>query len=118
MLIRSSISRPGRAVRRYPRRAIAISPRLTQVQGARTSQTPIESQSHDLRGEARARRAGKPIMTDAEAQKLTRENDYLKLRCAQLQDDVTDLGSQVARLLQELERYHAARGLRAAGPAL
>jgi len=57
-------------------------------------------------------------MTDAEAQKLTRENDYLKLRCAQLQDDVTDLGSQVERLLQELERYHAARETHAAGAAL
>jgi outer membrane murein-binding lipoprotein Lpp len=35
------------------------------------------------------------------------------LRCAQLQDDVTDLGSQVMRLQQELERL---RGRRAAAP--
>jgi hypothetical protein len=56
-------------------------------------------------------------MTDAEAEKLTRENDYLKLRCAQLQGDVTDLGSQVERLVQQLERYHA-RGTHAAGAAL
>jgi hypothetical protein len=54
-------------------------------------------------------------MTDAEAQKLTRENDYLKLRCAQLQDDVTDLTSQVGRLLQELERFDSARAARSAG---
>lgn len=57
-------------------------------------------------------------MTDAETEKLTRENAYLKLRCAQLQDDVTSLGSQVARLTQDLERYHAARGVRAAGSVL
>jgi hypothetical protein len=56
-------------------------------------------------------------MTDAEAQKLTRENDYLKLRCAQLQGDVTDLGSQVERLARQLERFHAARATHAAGVA-
>lgn len=39
----------------------------------------------------------------AEAQALIRENDYLKLRCAQLQEDVTDLTSQVFRLQQMLE---------------
>jgi prefoldin subunit 5 len=54
-------------------------------------------------------------MTDAEAEKLTRENDYLKQRCAQLQDDVTDLTSQVGRLLQELERFDSARMARSAG---
>ena len=43
-------------------------------------------------------------MDDIEGQKLVRENDYLKLRCAQLQDDVTNLSSQVNRLQQELER--------------
>jgi hypothetical protein len=41
---------------------------------------------------------------DAEGARLARENAYLKLRCAQLQDDVTDLGGQVLRLHQELER--------------
>lgn len=39
----------------------------------------------------------------AEAQALIRENDYLKLRCTQLQEDVTDLTSQVFRLQQMLE---------------
>jgi len=52
-------------------------------------------------------------MDDAESAKLVRENAYLKLRCAQLQDDVTDLGSQVMRLRQELERLHGARATRA-----
>jgi len=56
-------------------------------------------------------------MTDVEALQLARENDYLKLRCAQLQGDVTDLNSQVARMVQELERFHAARETRNAGPA-
>jgi L-alanine-DL-glutamate epimerase-like enolase superfamily enzyme len=46
---------------------------------------------------------------DAESAKLLRENAYLKLRCAQLQGDVTDLASQVGRLQQELERVHAVR---------
>ena len=48
-------------------------------------------------------------MTDIEIQKLVRENAYLKLRCAQLQGDVTDLGSQLARLQQERERLHSVR---------
>jgi outer membrane murein-binding lipoprotein Lpp len=45
-------------------------------------------------------------MDDAEGQKLRRENDYLKLRVAELQGDVTDLNSQVTRLQQALERLH------------
>jgi hypothetical protein len=45
-------------------------------------------------------------MNDLDAQRITRENDYLKLRCAQLQGDVTDLNSEVARLRQALERFH------------
>ena len=45
-------------------------------------------------------------MDAIEVEKLQRENDYLKLRVAQLQGDVTDLGSQVTRLQQELERLH------------
>jgi hypothetical protein len=48
-------------------------------------------------------------MTDEELQRLLRENEYLKLRCAQLQGDVTDLDSQVARLQQTLERTSAVR---------
>jgi len=40
-----------------------------------------------------------------------REDDCLKLRCAPLQDDVTDLGSQVIRLRQELERLHGQRAI-------
>jgi hypothetical protein len=98
------------------RGAIAISPRLTQFQVSRTSQTPIESKPGGLLNEALAGRARKPIMTDVEALQLARENDYLKLRCAQLQGDVTDLSSQVARLAQQLERLHAVREPRAAGP--
>ena len=54
-------------------------------------------------------------MDDVEAQKLLRQNDYLKLRCAQLQDDVTNLSSQVNRLQQELERVHGRRDAHAAG---
>jgi hypothetical protein len=55
-------------------------------------------------------------MTDAEGLRLTRENDYLKLRCAQLQGDVTDLSSQVGRLQQALERIHGVRESRRADP--
>ena len=50
---------------------------------------------------------------DAEVVRLARENAYLKLRCAQLQDDVTDLGGQVLRLHQELERLLGQRSQRA-----
>lgn len=52
-------------------------------------------------------------MDEAESGKLLRENAYLKLRCAQLQDDVTDLCSQVTRLGQELERLLGQRAARA-----
>jgi predicted nucleic acid-binding Zn-ribbon protein len=45
-------------------------------------------------------------MDAVEIQKLQRENDYLKLRISQLQGDVTDLGGQVIRLQQEIERLH------------
>jgi hypothetical protein len=45
-------------------------------------------------------------MGEIEVGKIERENDYLKLRVAQLQGDVTDLSSQVTRLQQELERLH------------
>jgi hypothetical protein len=50
---------------------------------------------------------------DAEGQKLVRQNDYLKLRCAQLQDDVTNLSSQVTRMQQELERMRGRRDAQA-----
>jgi predicted nucleic acid-binding Zn-ribbon protein len=43
-------------------------------------------------------------MSPEEAQRLQRENDYLKLRCAQLQEDVVQLSDQVSRLQQQLER--------------
>ena len=39
-------------------------------------------------------------MTDEEAHRLRRENEYLKARCAQLQGDVTDLAAQLHRLQQ------------------
>ena len=109
MLARSSVSIVARA-------AIAISPRPAQVQASRTSQKPVESKPDGLPNGALAGRARKPIMTDVEALQLARENEYLKLRCAQLQGDVTDLNSQVARLVQQLDRLHAVREPRAAGP--
>ena len=46
-----------------------------------------------------------------EALQLGRQNAYLKQRCAQLQEDVTNLNAQVIRQQQELERL---RGQRAA----
>lgn len=45
-------------------------------------------------------------MTDEDAQAMRRENDYLKRRNAQLQNDVTSLGGQVLRMQQEMERLH------------
>lgn len=48
-------------------------------------------------------------MTDEDAQAMRRENDYLKRRNAQLQDDVTSLGGQVLRMQQELERLSGKR---------
>jgi predicted nucleic acid-binding Zn-ribbon protein len=59
---------------------------------------------------------GGPVMDDVETRKLARENEYLKLRCAQLQDDVTDLSSQLTRARQELERLHGQRAVRAGSP--
>ena len=40
---------------------------------------------------------------------LERQNAYLKMRCAQLQDDVTNLDAHVIRLQQELERLRGRR---------
>jgi hypothetical protein len=44
-----------------------------------------------------------------EEQELRRENAYLKKRCAQLQDDVTDLGAENLRIRQEMERMAGSR---------
>jgi hypothetical protein len=55
-------------------------------------------------------------MDDVEGQKILRENAYLKLRCAQLQGDVTDLTSQMGRLQQALERLHGVRENRRGAP--
>ena len=55
-------------------------------------------------------------MTEPEIQKVLRENDDLKLRCAQLQGDVTDLSSELNRVQQQLERLYGARVARGAGP--
>lgn len=43
-------------------------------------------------------------MTESALAALTRENAYLKQRCAQLEADVTDLNAQANRLAQQLER--------------
>jgi predicted nuclease with TOPRIM domain len=56
-----------------------------------------------------------PSADTVEIRKLERENAYLKLRCAQLQDDVTDLSSQLSRLQQEVERLHGRTAGRLAG---
>lgn len=48
-------------------------------------------------------------MTDEEAQTLRRENEYLKLRCAQLQSDVTDLTAELDRHRQQLEHGRPGR---------
>ena len=55
-------------------------------------------------------------MTDEDAQTMRRENDYLKRRNAQLQDDVTTLGGLVLRMEQELERVSGRRAGYAADP--
>ena len=44
---------------------------------------------------------------DIEHKTMVRENEYLKLRCAQLQRDVGDLRSELLRAQQQLERVHA-----------
>lgn len=48
-------------------------------------------------------------MTDPDSERLARENAYLKLRCAQLQDANGDLESQILRLQQQLERLNEGR---------
>ena len=48
-------------------------------------------------------------MTPVENQALRRENAYLKQRCAQLEVDIVDLESQVARLQQSHEHMTGRR---------
>ncbi len=48
-------------------------------------------------------------MNEIEIRTLVRENDYLKMRCSQLQRDLTDVGAQVLRLQTQLERIHSRR---------
>ena len=55
-------------------------------------------------------------MTDEDAQRMRRENDYLKARCAQLQVDVEDLSSQLQRMTQQLERTSSRRPAAAPSP--
>lgn len=52
---------------------------------------------------------GGPGGDAVEAVQLGRQNAYLKLRCSQLQEDVTNLNAQVIRLQQELERLRGQR---------
>ena len=40
-------------------------------------------------------------MTNEEAQALRRENAYLRARCAELQNDVDDLGAQLRRMQEQ-----------------
>ena len=54
-------------------------------------------------------RIGNAVSVIAETERLERENAYLKQRCAQLEGDVTDLGAQVGRLTQQLERIAGRR---------
>jgi hypothetical protein len=55
-------------------------------------------------------------VTEPEIQRVLRENDDLKLRCARLQDDVTDLSSQLNRVRRQLERLHGVRVVPSANP--
>jgi hypothetical protein len=55
-------------------------------------------------------------MTVDQEQGARRENDYLKLRCSQLQEDVAALSAQVTRLQQELERVAGRRTTHRANP--
>jgi len=57
-------------------------------------------------GHPRASRheVGLTPMDASEAEKLTRENEYLKVRIEQLQGEVWDLSGQLARSQQRLER--------------
>lgn len=48
-------------------------------------------------------------MSDQSSEEVDRENRYLKARCAQLQDDVTNLSAEVLRLRQQLEGVYPRR---------
>lgn len=48
-------------------------------------------------------------MTDEEAQTLIRQNEYLKMRNAQLQADLVDLTAETERMRQAIERTAARR---------
>ena len=50
-------------------------------------------------------------MTQRDIDDVMRQNEYLKLRNAQLQRDVTSLEAESGRLRQELERRGGARPL-------
>ena len=55
-------------------------------------------------------------MTDLEIQSMRRENDYLKLRNAQLQADLTDVSAETERLRQALERLDSRKAHPAPNP--
>ncbi|HUO23079.1 MAG TPA: hypothetical protein VMU59_11240 [Caulobacteraceae bacterium] len=56
-------------------------------------------------------------MSAADAQDpLSRENAYLRLRVAQLQDDVTAISAEAERLRQIVERLHGRTAQRPPNP--
>lgn len=55
-------------------------------------------------------------MSAEDTDRLTRENVYLKQRCALLEDDVANLTAQVTRLGQQLERFMQQRDIRMSRP--
>ena len=58
--------------------------------------------------------AAEAQMGVADRDAVLRENAYLKSRCAQLQDDVTDLSAALDRARRQLERVDARRNSNAA----
>jgi hypothetical protein len=56
------------------------------------------------------------VVIDPMLAALTRENAYLKLRNAQLQDDVTTLSAEGERLTQILERLRGRTGAMGSDP--
>lgn len=55
-------------------------------------------------------------MTEFDSADLRRQNDYLKLRNSQLQDDVTALTAEAGRLREALERVTGRRDARPPSP--
>lgn len=55
-------------------------------------------------------------MTDPEARELERQNAYLKLRNAQLQEDIAAVTAESERLRQMLERVNGRRAARPPSP--